>query len=138
MIFPNFTELQFPEKLQNIEEISLDQLMQRLQALNPVKVKTTGWPSWTFWIIGFVILLIVIVGLLYYKRNQIKIFWLAKRGGKGKEKSRSLMLDYSAVAQSSGVVSTDQESNLTSMKQESSEENTAVRNIQKTIDIMKT
>ena len=88
--------------------------------------------------IGLVILLIVIVGLLYYKRNQIKIFWLAKRGGKGKDKSKSLMLDYSAVGQSSGVVSTDQESNLTSMKQGSSEENTAVRNIRKTIDIMKT
>ena len=116
MIFPNFTELQFPEKLQNIEEIYLDQLMQRLKALNPVRVKTIGWPSWIFWIIGLAVLLIVIVGLLYYKRNQIKIFWLAKRGCKGKEKSRSLMLNYLAVAQSSGVVSTDQESNLTSMK----------------------
>ena len=80
---PNFTKIDIQEHLKAPEKIPMGHLIETLHGLRKIE-KDKGTLDWVYFIIGAVIvLLIIIVGFIYYKKsNYLKQLFSAKRGGK--------------------------------------------------------
>ena len=71
---PNFTKLELPENLEQVDNIPMNDLILNLRGLRSVKVEDTSWPLWSYILnnLGFST---VITGLLfwyfqYYKKGK--------------------------------------------------------------------
>ena len=72
--FPNFTKLELPKNLEQIDNIPMNDLILKLRGLWRVKVEDTSWPLWAYILINLGVSM-VITGLLfwyfqYYKKGK--------------------------------------------------------------------
>ena len=71
---PNFTKLELPKNLEQIDNIPINNLILKLRGLRRVKVEDTSWPLWVYILINLGVSM-VITGLLfwyfqYYKKGK--------------------------------------------------------------------
>ena len=68
---PNFTSIEVPQELQDLEKIPMGNLINRLHNTRDI-VKDNGTPEWVYYLIGALsALLVVIAVFVYYKKGKI-------------------------------------------------------------------
>ena len=63
---PNFTKLELPKNLEQIDNIPMNDLILKLRGLRRVKVEDTSWPLWAYILINLGVSMVITCLLFWY------------------------------------------------------------------------